>query len=74
MPATNDTGKKLGIIVGGSGLIGGYLMHYFKTKTQGQIEIRTPNSKKLSLREPQDIIGYIRNTNRTLSSTALSPP
>ena len=60
MPATNNSGKKLGIIVGGSGLIGGYLMHYFKTKTQGQIEIRTPNSKKLSLREPQDIIGYLK--------------
>jgi nucleoside-diphosphate-sugar epimerase len=60
MPAANNSDKKLGIIVGGSGLIGGYLMHYFKTKTQDQIEIRTPNSKKLSLREPQDIIGYIK--------------
>ena len=60
MPPLNNPGKKLGVIVGGSGLIGGYLMHYFKTKTPDNIEIRTPNSKKLSLREPQDIIGYLK--------------
>jgi nucleoside-diphosphate-sugar epimerase len=59
MPFTK-TSKKLGILIGGSGLIGGYLMHYFKTKTPDDIEIRAPNSKKLSLREPQDIIGYIK--------------
>jgi nucleoside-diphosphate-sugar epimerase len=50
----------MGILIGGAGLIGGYLMHYFKTKTPNHIEIRAPNSKKLSLREPQDIIGYVK--------------
>jgi nucleoside-diphosphate-sugar epimerase len=59
MPFTR-TSKKLGVLIGGSGLIGGYLMHYFKTKTPDDMEIRSPNSKKLSLREPQDIIGYLK--------------
>lgn len=56
----NNGPKRLGVLIGGSGLIGGYLMHYFKTKTQNDIEIRVPNSKKLSLREPADIIGYLK--------------
>ena len=51
--------KKLGILIGGSGLVGGALMHYFKTKTQ-DIEILAPNSKKLSLREPEDIRQYFK--------------
>jgi len=48
-----------GLLVGGSGLIGGYLLHYFKTKTP-EIDVRAPNSKKLSLRELNDIIGYFK--------------
>ncbi len=49
--------KKRGVLVGGSGLIGGALMHYFKTRTP-DIEVLSPNSKKLSLREPADIQAY----------------
>lgn len=49
--------KRLGVLIGGSGLIGGTLMHYFKTKTP-DIDILAPNSKKLSLREPEDIKRY----------------
>jgi len=49
-----------GLLIGGSGLIGGYLTHFFKTKTPHDIELRAPNSKKLSLREPEDIKGYCR--------------
>lgn len=59
---TDAPSKKLGIIIGGSGLIGGALMHYFKTKTNG-IEILAPNSKKLSLREPEDIKRYFSKYN-----------
>lgn len=51
--------KISGLIVGGSGLIGGYLLHYFKTKTP-EIDVRAPNSKKLSLRELNDIISYFK--------------
>jgi nucleoside-diphosphate-sugar epimerase len=51
--------KISGLLVGGSGLIGGYLLHYFKTKTP-EIDVRAPNSKKLSLRELDDIITYFK--------------
>lgn len=61
-PSIDNPPKKLGIIIGGSGLIGGALMHYFKTKTDG-IEILAPNSKKLSLREPEDIKRYFNKYN-----------
>ncbi len=53
------TSKKLGLLLGGSGLIGGALMHHFKTKTSGEIEVLSPNSKKLSLREAKDIKQYV---------------
>jgi nucleoside-diphosphate-sugar epimerase len=56
----NNSKTRLGILVGGSGLIGGGLMHYFKTKTDGNIDLRSPNSKKLSLREPDDIRRYFQ--------------
>jgi nucleoside-diphosphate-sugar epimerase len=58
----NNSGPKSkisGLLIGGSGLIGGYLLHYFKTKTP-EIDVRAPNSKKLSLRELNDIIGYFK--------------
>ncbi|KPJ98885.1 MAG: epimerase [Desulfobacterales bacterium SG8_35] len=58
----NNSGKSpkiSGLLVGGSGLIGGYLLHYFKTKTP-EIDVRAPNSKKLSLRELNDIISYFK--------------
>jgi len=54
------TTKRLGVLIGGSGLIGGTLLHYFKTRTNDGIEILTPNSKRLSLREPEDIQQYFR--------------
>ena len=56
-PPVNNSHKKLGIIIGGSGLIGGALLHYFKSKTN-DIDILAPNSKRLSLREPEDIKRY----------------
>ncbi len=52
--------KKVGILVGGSGLIGGYITHYFKTKVSNELEIRAPNSKKLSIRDPEDIKSYFK--------------
>ncbi|MFC1843170.1 NAD-dependent epimerase/dehydratase family protein [Thermodesulfobacteriota bacterium] len=56
----SETSPKLnGLIIGGSGLIGGYLLHYFKTKTP-EIDVRSPNSKKLSLRQFDDIVGYFK--------------
>jgi len=52
--------KQLGVLIGGSGLIGGTLAHYFKTKTPDTVEIRAPSSKKLSIRNAQDIKNYLR--------------
>ncbi len=52
--------KKFGVLIGGSGLIGGALMHYFKTETKNDVEVLAPNSKRLSLREPEDIRLYFR--------------
>jgi len=54
------TRRKIGILIGGSGLIGGYIMHYFKTNASDKVDIRAPNSKKLSIREPEDIGRYLK--------------
>lgn len=52
------TTKRLGVLIGSSGLIGGALMHYFNNKTTGDIEVLGPNSKRLSIRQPKDIKQY----------------
>jgi len=51
--------KRLGVLIGGSGLIGGTLAHYFKTKTAEEVDIRAPSSKKLSIRDAADIKTYL---------------
>ena len=52
--------RRVGVLIGGSGLIGGTLAHYFKSKTPEEIEIRAPSSKKLSIRNAEDIKNYLR--------------
>ncbi|GAB4333125.1 MAG: hypothetical protein Kow0089_01460 [Desulfobulbaceae bacterium] len=61
-PRIEVTEKRLGVLIGGSGLIGGTLAHYFKTRTADEIEIRAPSSKKLSIRSPEDIKTYLTRT------------
>lgn len=56
----SDLPRKVGVLIGGSGLIGGTLAHYFKTVTPDTIEIRAPSSKKLSIRNAVDIRDYLR--------------
>jgi nucleoside-diphosphate-sugar epimerase len=51
--------RGLGIIIGGSGLIGGALVYYFKTRVEN-FEILAPNSKRLSLCNPDDIRLYFQ--------------
>ncbi len=51
--------RQLGVLIGGSGLIGGTLVHYFKTKERCTIEVRAPSSKKLSIRSEEDIRHYL---------------
>lgn len=61
MTQGNSSSKKLlGVLIGGSGLIGGTLAHYFKTKTPDTIELRAPSSKKLSIRNAADIKDYLK--------------
>ncbi|MDJ0624156.1 MAG: NAD-dependent epimerase/dehydratase family protein [Desulfocapsaceae bacterium] len=58
-----DKKRKLGVIIGGSGLIGGTLVHYFKTQTPDTIEARAPSSKKVSIRSEEDIYSYLLDVN-----------
>ena len=52
--------KKKGLLLGGSGLIGGALTHHFKTKVGEGVDLRATNSKKLSLRDPEDLKRYLK--------------
>ena len=51
--------RRTGVIIGGSGLIGGTLVHYFKTQTPDAIGLLAPSSKKVSIRSEEDIRGYL---------------
>ena len=60
----NDTNRnndrlRIGVLFGGSGLIGGTLVNYFKSKKPGIVDMRAPSSKKVSLRNCQDIRDYL---------------
>jgi nucleoside-diphosphate-sugar epimerase len=50
--------RKTGVLIGGSGLVGGTLLHAFKTRRQENIDVLAPNSKELSIRDPDDVRGY----------------
>jgi len=60
VPINSPPAKMLGVLIGGSGLIGGTLAHYFKTNTADSIELRAPSSKKLSIRNASDIRDYLK--------------
>lgn len=51
--------KMLGVVIGGSGLVGGTIVNYFKSRTSAPVDVRAPSSKKLSIREPSDIRNYL---------------
>lgn len=51
--------KKIGVLIGGSGLIGGTIVNFYKTRHPDTIDIRAPSSKKVSLRDEADIRGYL---------------
>ncbi len=51
--------KKIGVVIGGSGLLGGTLIHYFKKYLAEEVDIYAPNSKKLNLQDPDDINYYL---------------
>jgi len=51
--------KTIGVLTGGSGLIGGTIVNFYKTHHPDTVDIRAPSSKKLSLREESDIRRYL---------------
>lgn len=51
--------KKLGVLIGGSGLIGGTIVNYYQTHYPETVDIRAPSSKKLSVRAAEDIRRYL---------------
>lgn len=58
----NDLKKenRSGVLLGGTGLVGGAISEYFIRNTPETIEVFAPNSKKLSIRNAIDIKKYIR--------------
>jgi nucleoside-diphosphate-sugar epimerase len=50
-----------GIIIGGSGLVGGAITYHFHNKCD-YCEVKAPNTKKLNLRNAIDIRNYFKNT------------
>ena len=65
--------KKIGVLIGGSGLIGGGILHYFKSRNEDEFELLAPNSKQLSLRHPEDIRLYLkRHTPDFIINTAIT--
>lgn len=55
--------KKVGVLIGGSGLIGGTIVNFYKTRYPDTFDIRAPSSKKLSIREEEDIRRYLAEVN-----------
>ncbi|MEE4165139.1 MAG: NAD-dependent epimerase/dehydratase family protein [Desulfocapsaceae bacterium] len=55
----NSSPIRIGVLFGGSGLIGGTMVNYFKSKKPGIVDMRAPSSKKVSLRNCQDIRDYL---------------
>ncbi len=60
--ARTSRAPRTGVLVGGSGLVGGTLLHHFKTAGPADVELLSPNSKELSLRVPDDIRSYFERT------------
>lgn len=55
----NERKRRLGVLFGGSGLIGGTILNYFKQRCPGLADILAPNSKKVSLNNCNDICTYL---------------
>ncbi|MEW6218194.1 MAG: SDR family oxidoreductase [Thermodesulfobacteriota bacterium] len=57
-PPPRGGDRRCGLLLGGSGLLGGTILHHFKTNVPA-VEILAPNSKRVSLRNPADIDLYV---------------
>jgi len=52
--------RRLGVLIGGSGLIGGTIVNYYQTVHPDDVDIRAPSSKKLSIRQEDSIRRYLQ--------------
>ncbi|NNK57047.1 MAG: NAD(P)-dependent oxidoreductase [Desulfofustis sp.] len=50
---------KTGVVFGGSGLIGGTIVNFYKQRRPGIVDMLAPSSKKVSLKNCQDIRNYL---------------
>lgn len=50
---------KTGVVFGGSGLIGGTVVNFYKQRRPGLVDIMAPSSKKVALQNCQDIRNYM---------------
>jgi nucleoside-diphosphate-sugar epimerase len=53
---------KTGVVFGGSGLIGGTIVNFYKQRRPGVVDMLAPSSKKVSLQNCQDIRNYMFTT------------
>ena len=56
-----DRKQRIGVIFGGSGLIGGTIVNFYKSEKPGFVDMRAPSSKKVSLRSCEDIREYLKS-------------
>ena len=56
---TIERPRKIGVVFGGSGLIGGTVVNFYKQWRPGLAEIMAPSSKKVSLGNCTDIYNYL---------------
>lgn len=50
---------KTGVVFGGSGLIGGTIVNFYKQRRPGIVDMLAPSSKKVSMQNCQDIRNYL---------------
>jgi nucleoside-diphosphate-sugar epimerase len=56
---TKKRARKIGVVFGGSGLVGGTMVNFYKQRRPGLAEILAPSSKKVSLGNCIDIRNYL---------------
>ena len=50
---------RTGVVFGGSGLIGGTVVNFYKMRRPGVVDMLAPSSKKVSMKNCQDIRNYL---------------
>lgn len=53
---------RTGVVFGGSGLIGGTVVNFYKMRRPGVVDMLAPSSKKVSMQNCQDIRNYLLST------------